>query len=222
MRENGCKEREWMDEEKDAGNGRSNGMAYRETEGESIQEAVQAEELPWEKQMSVMRAMFPFVSAKAALQEKHFTKGYACSCRIFAMENREEWASMKQYLEAALEEYQRSYEEAGTVESVANLLWALCVGYASSVDGETAENAREEYTGSCYETGMLLMGILRESKEYAALAEYYFALQYFIGMVGNKGGVEFNRTVGVELMKALVILGNPYAVSFVEECELIG
>lgn len=178
--------------------------------------------LNWEEQRSVFQTMFPCVSTKTALQEKHFVKGYACSCRIYAMESREEWSSMKQYLEQALEEYQRSYEETGTPEAVANLLWGLCVGYVSSVDGEIPDATRGEYTRSCYETGMLLIGILRESKEYAALAEYYLALQYFIGMVGNEAGVDYNKAVGAELMKTLMILGNSYAVSFVEECNLIG
>ncbi len=142
--------------------------------------------MSFEEQLSVVRTMFPFVSTKAALQEKHFAKGYACSCRIYAMENREDWTSMKQYLEQALEEYQRSYEEAGTPEAIANLLWALCLGYVFSVDGETAEVTKGEYTQSCYETGMLLIGILREFEEYKALAEYYSALLNFIGMVGNQ------------------------------------
>ena len=183
---------------------------------------MQVEATTWETRMPVLRTMFPFVGTKTALQDKHFTKGYAYSCRIYAMEKQGDWISMKQYLEQAMEEYQRSYEECGTLESVANLLWALCLGYVSSVDGEIPEVTREEYTQSCYETGMLLIGILRESKEYRALAEYYFALLYFIGMMGNEAGVEFNKAVGVELLKSLLILGNPYAVSFVEECNLIG
>ena len=69
--------------------------------------------LTWEEQLSVMRTMFPFVSSKEALQDKHFVKGYACSCRIFAMENREEWTSVKHILTTAITEYQRSYEEDG-------------------------------------------------------------------------------------------------------------
>ena len=183
---------------------------------------IKLETLTWEEQISVFRIMFPFVGTKAALQEKHFVRGYAYSCRIYAIENQADWTFMKQYLEAALEEYQRSYEETGTPEAIANLLWALCVGYAFSVDGEKEGKEREEYTRSCYETAMLLSGILRESKEYRAFAEYDLALQYFIGMIGNGEGVDFNKAVGAELMKSLVILGNPYAASFVEACESIG
>ena len=152
--------------------------------------------LRWEERLSVIRTMFPFVSTKAALQEKHFVKGYACSCRIFAMENREEWASVKKYLEPALEAYQRSYEEAGTPEAVANLLWALCLGYTLALDVETVGAESEEYTRSCYETGRLLINILREFNEYEALAEYYKTLLHVIGMDGNGVGAEFRVAVG--------------------------
>ena len=171
-----------MDEDKSEGNQRSNGKMFGRT-------------LTWEEQLTVVRTMFPFVSTKEALQEKHFVKGYACSCRIYAMENREEWTSMKRYLEAALTEYQRSYEEAGTPEAIANLLWALCLGYTFSVDGETVGVEREEYIGHCYETGLLLIGILREYKAYEELAEYYHTLLHVIGLDGNGAGVDFSKAV---------------------------
>ncbi|MBQ8800119.1 MAG: hypothetical protein IJZ55_11200 [Lachnospiraceae bacterium] len=182
----------------------------------------EAAETTWEQYSSVFRTMFPIVSTKTALQDTHFTKGFAHSCQIYAIETKERWASMKQHLEQALEEYRKSYEESGTLESVANLLWALCLGYACSVDGEAVRGENTEYTKNCYETGMLLIGILRETKVYEELAEYYFALLYYIGMVGNGMGIEHNKAVGVELMKSLVIFGNPYTVCFVKECELIG
>lgn len=152
--------------------------------------------LTWEEQLSVMRNLFPFVSTKAAMQEKHFIRGYACSCRIYAMEKCEEWESTKQYLETALEEYQRSYEEAGTPEAIVNLLWALCLGYTFSADVETVGVESGEYTRDCYETGRLLIDILRESKEYEALAAYYNTLLHVIGMDGNGAGVDFYKKVG--------------------------
>ena len=152
--------------------------------------------LTWEERLSVYRTMFPFVSTKAALKEKHFVKGYACSCRIFAMETMEEWESVKQYLEPALAAYQRSYEEAGTPEAIANLLWALCLGYVSSMDGETVGAESEEYTRDCYETGLLLVGVLREHKAYEALAAYYKRLLHVIGMDGNGAGVDLYKTAG--------------------------
>ena len=153
-------------------------------------------ELTWEKQIAAVRSMFPFVSSKTAFAERHFVRGYACSCRIFAMETREEWESMENYLDVATEEYQRSYEETGTPEAVANLLWALCLGYTFSADVKTMGVESEEYIRDCYETGLLLIGILREYKEYKALAAYYAKLLHVIGMDGNKAGVDVIKEVG--------------------------
>lgn len=154
------------------------------------------EAINFEERISVVRTMFPFVGAKTALQEQHFAKGYAYSCRIYAIQKQEEWAFMKHYLEQALEEYQRSYEEAGTPEAIANLLWALCLGYTFSVDGETVGVEGEEYTRNCYETGLLLVDILREYKGYEVMAEYYHTLLHVIGMDDNGEGVAFKKAVG--------------------------
>ena len=152
--------------------------------------------LTWEEQLSVMRTLFPFVSSKAALQEKHFLRGYANSCRIFAMENREEEALLNQHLEQAFTEYQRSYEETGTPEAIANLLWCLCVGCFFRAVGECPEETRVEYTKDCYETGLLLSGILREYKAYEELAEYYGTLLNVVGTGGNAVEVDRSKKVG--------------------------
>lgn len=173
----------------------------------------------WEKQRSMFWTMFPLVSTKEALQEKHFARGYAYSSRLYAMRSRSEWNSMRQYPELALTEYQRSYEETKTPEAVANLLWALCVGYVSAVDEDTPEMLSDEDAQSYRETGLLLIDILREFQGYEALAEYYLALQYMIGMSGNRVRVEENKAVGVEMMKLLVLFGNTYATRLAAECK---
>lgn len=142
-------------------------------------------EFTWEQRLAALRTMFPFVSSKTALTEQHFIRGYACSCRIFAMETREEWELARKYLDAATEAYQRSYEETGTPEAIANLLWAVCLWYTLSADVETVGVESEAYTGACFETATLLIGILWEYKAYEALAEYYNTLLHVIGMDGN-------------------------------------
>ncbi|MBE5931553.1 MAG: hypothetical protein E7268_10945 [Lachnospiraceae bacterium] len=171
-----------MDDDQTESNYRNIGEMYGKT-------------LNWDEQLTVVRTMFPFVSTKVALQEKHFAKGYAYSCRIYAIERQDEWASMTQYLEQALEEYQRSYEETGTPEAIANLLWALCLGYVFFADEEVIGATGYEYTKSCYETGMLLIEILRETKTYEELAEYYYTLLHVIGLDGNEAGVDFCKAV---------------------------
>ena len=174
-----------MDEEQTEEKRSSGERVYEKLQRNMIRKELKIEEFPWEQKLAVLRELFLFVSSKAALQEPHFVRGYACSCRIFAMETREEWESVKQYLTLATEEYQRSYEEAGTPEAIANLLWALCLGYVAFVERETMGAEREAYTQSCYETGRLLIDILRENDVYEALAEYYKTLLHVIGMDGN-------------------------------------
>jgi len=185
-----------MDEENKGRKRSSDGSTYEERQQNLMRREFKFEAFTFEQKLAVLRTMFPFVSSKAALQETHFVRGYACSCRIFAMETREEWESVKQYLEVALTEYQRSYEEAGTPEAVANLLWALCMGYTLSVDGETVRAESEVYIRDCYETGLLLVDILREYKVYEALAEYYNTLLHVIGMDGNGVGADWCKAVG--------------------------
>lgn len=174
-----------MDEDSTGRKRRGVGSMYEEYQRALMQTEFRIKTLPWEQKLLLLRSAFPFVSSKAALQEPHFVRGYACSCRIFAMETREEWKSVKQYLALATEEYQRSYEEAGTPEAIANLLWALCLGYVAFGEGETVGAEREAYTRDCHETGLLLIGILREYEIYEELAEYYKTLLYVIGMDGN-------------------------------------
>ena len=174
-----------MDEGQTEGNHRNEGSMCEELQRSLRTTGFRIGDFTWGQKLAVHRTLFPFVSSKAALQDKHFLRGYACSCRIFAMETREEWESMEKYLDVATEEYQRSYEEAGTPEAVANLLWAVCLGYTCSADVETVGVESEEYTRNCYETAMLLIGILREYKTYEALAEYYNTLLHVIGMDGN-------------------------------------
>ena len=90
-----------MDEEQ-TGNKRSGGeRVYEKLQRNLIRRELKIEELPWEQKLSLFRSAFPFVSSKAALQEPHFVRGYACSCRIFAMETREDRES-KAYEELAI------------------------------------------------------------------------------------------------------------------------
>ena len=183
-----------MDKEQSESKRSGSESVCKELQRNRIRGNFKFEALPWEQKLAVLRNLFPFVSSKSALQEPHFVRGYACSCRIFAMEKSEEY-SMELYLDMAVEEYQRSYEEAGTPEAIANLLWALCLGYTFSMDVKQVGAESEEYGWDCYETGILLIGILREYKAYEALAEYYRRLLHVIGMDGNGAGVDLGNAV---------------------------
>ena len=174
-----------MDVEQTEDNHRNDGSMCEDLQRSLRPTGFRIGEFTWEQRLAALRTMFPFVSSKTALTGQHFIRGYACSCRIFAMETREEWELARKYLDAATEAYQRSYEETGTPEAIANLLWAVCLGYTLSADVERMGVESEAYTGACYETATLLIGILREYKTYEALAEYYNTLLHVIGMDGN-------------------------------------
>jgi len=51
------------------------------------------------------------------------------------------------------------------------------------------------------------------------LAHYYISLRYFTGLVINDFSDDFNNTIGMEMMKSLVLLGNSYAENLVEFLE---
>ena len=185
-----------MDEDQTEDNYRNEGSICEELRRSLRVTEFRGGDFTWEQKFEALRILFPFVSSKEALKERHFIRGYACSCRIFAMEAEEDSESLGKYLDAAIEAYQRSYEEAETPEAIANLLWALCLGYTFSADVKIVGVESEAYTRHCYETATLLTGILRESETYEALAEYYNTLLHVIGMDGNGEGVDLYKKVG--------------------------
>ena len=202
------------------------------------------EPLTWERLISTFKDMLPLISNEKALEDKYFAKGYEYSCRIINDVKQAGRSSIELCLERSLEEYQESYLQYGTKESIANMLWTLFIGYMSFADehvekraeavlyGEGVKKdfakkyivreinstvsdgnlARREYVKDNYENCMLLLKMLKESKEYSELADYYLALQYLLGMVWNDASEDFNKAVGLELIRSLVALGNPYAM----------
>ena len=179
------KERDKMDGNQTEENHRNEGSIWGEPQQDSRLMELRGGNFTWEQKLEALRILFPFVSSKVAMQERHFVRGYACSCLIFSMETEKDREFLGKYLDAATEEYQKSYEEAGTPEAVANLLWAVCLGYTFSADVKTVGVESEAYTRDCYETATFLIGILRDYKAYEELAEYYARLLHVIGMDGN-------------------------------------
>ncbi len=212
--------------------------------GDLSQMEFEVKPLTWEMLISSFKDMLPLISSEKAMEDKHFAKGYEYSCRIINEVEKAGRTSIEHYLERALEEYQESYMQYGTIESIANTLWALFIGYISFTDEHVerraeavlygkglkkdfAKNyilrevnstdsgwnhARRDYVKENYEYSMLLLKELKESKDYTQLADYYLALQYLFGMVWNDASEDFNKTIGLELLRSLVLLGNPYVM----------
>ena len=84
---------------------------------------------------------------------------------------------------------------------------------ANPISKENAENKRA-YVADSQETVIALIRILKESDEYADLADYYMALRYVIGMVANDYSDDLNKTIGMEMLLSFAELGNKYVIRY--------
>ena len=84
---------------------------------------------------------------------------------------------------------------------------------ANPISKENAENKRA-YVADSQETVIALIRILKESDEYADLADYYMALRYVIGMVANDYSDDLNKTIGMEMLLSFAELGNKYVINY--------
>lgn len=60
---------------------------------------------------------------------------------------------------------------------------------------------------------IVLIHILKDSANYADLADYYIAIRYVIGMVANEYSDDLNKTIGMEMLTSFAELGNKYALN---------
>ena len=84
---------------------------------------------------------------------------------------------------------------------------------SNPISKENAENKRA-YVADSQETVIALIRILKESGEYADLADYYMALRYVIGMVANDYSDDLNKTIGMEMLLSFAELGNKYVIRY--------
>lgn len=84
---------------------------------------------------------------------------------------------------------------------------------ANPISKENAENKRA-YVADSQETVIALIRILKESDEYADLADYYMALRYVIGMVANDYSDDLNKTIGMEMLLSFAELGNRHVIRY--------
>ncbi len=86
---------------------------------------------------------------------------------------------------------------------------------ANRISKEDEEN-KKSYARDMHESVMACLQILKESQDYADLADYYLALKYIIGMAGNDYSDDMNKTIGMEMMLSFLTLANPYAFKYVD------
>lgn len=79
---------------------------------------------------------------------------------------------------------------------------------------EALAAAREEYIRD-NEIGIYAsIRYLKSSKEYADLGDYYLALIYRFDLVSNDCSEEMNAAIGNEMLRVLLVMGNPFARGF--------
>lgn len=63
---------------------------------------------------------------------------------------------------------------------------------------------------------LYLIEILKESRKYSKVADYFFALRYMFNLVDNDYDYATNQLIGSELINGLSRLNNPYAKKFIQ------
>lgn len=63
---------------------------------------------------------------------------------------------------------------------------------------------------------LYLIEILKESRKYSKVADYFFALRYKFNLVDNDYDYATNQLIGSELINGLSRLNNPYAKKFIQ------
>ena len=86
---------------------------------------------------------------------------------------------------------------------------------SNPISEENAKNKRA-YILDSQETIVGLIRILKASKEYADLADYYTALRYVIGMIANDYSDDLNKTIGMEMLISFAELGNKYVINYLK------
>lgn len=100
----------------------------------------------------------------------------------------------------------------------------LLEGFLHPIDMDTNseeykifENSRIEFLKEVGVDIFKRIKLLKLSKEYADLGDYYLAFIYIFNLIRNTESPEMNSAIGFELMNTYSLLGNPYAEKFCDK-----
>ena len=96
--------------------------------------------------------------------------------------------------------------------------------HASDMDTDSDEyksfeNSRTEFLEENEISIFVKIRLLKLSKEYSDLGDYYLAFIYLFNLIRNTESPEMNSAIGYEMMNTYSILGNPYAKKFSKNNE---
>ena len=80
---------------------------------------------------------------------------------------------------------------------------------------------KQEYIKESSIDILLSISLLKHSKKYCDLGDYYLSLCYIYGLIHNSSNVEMNLAIGEEMMRTFSILGNNYASKFLSMSNII-
>lgn len=84
----------------------------------------------------------------------------------------------------------------------------------NSEEYKSFENSRIEFLKANEVNIFVKIRLLKNSKEYSDLGDYYLSFIYLFNLIRNTESAEMNNAIGSELMNTYSILGNPYAQKF--------
>ncbi|MBO5425912.1 MAG: helix-turn-helix transcriptional regulator [Lachnospiraceae bacterium] len=199
--------------------------------------------LSWDKMMGIFDCIFPVVYTEHAREDKHFKKGYECTINIKSCIKNPQAIEIEEMVDLALKEYEKSYMEFNNIEAIVNSIFLIFIKgsfqlpehYVDAIkaiyngEGLTENFAKkymlnnlsnnndnmQKFIHDLSEVLLEQIRFLKLSDAYGDLADYYIAIRYIIGFVDNNFNDELNKTIGIEMLKSCLEMGNKYAKDFV-------
>lgn len=201
----------------------------------------------WDNMISMFEIMFPIVYSEDALKNPYFKKAYIRTDKILQeIKNgsivlpSEFEAAIDDYSESFEEA-----EIIDAVANKLSLIFvfysalpderAIKIGEAllhdkipskkfiknyvlnNTEDSACSNERKKAYARDLNTVVVSCIQILKGSKEYSELGDYYLALRYIIGMIDNDYERISNMDIGMEMMLSYLSLGNLYAFRYIEK-----
>ena len=208
--------------------------------------------MDWNRAIRLLNAMLPTACSEKAMRNEHFAAAYRKLQLLQDMLENPHRPFLESVKKESRKGFETALaQEPDLPEAAANLLRLHFYEYFLLGDGEdyrlgkalldgegtkegfrkeylrktpgTINSAQREYVRKTQPTIMKLLRILRKSRDYVDLAEYYLSVRYLLAMVENDNSRDANQDFGTELVMDYTEMGNPYAealVALIEEFTL--
>ena len=109
----------------------------------------------------------------------------------------------------------------GKEATVKDIISGFLYSFDDEQDEENVkfEKVKAEYIKENQIEMLVDIALLKKSKLYADLGDFYLAMRYIFGLLDNDMSPEMNSAIGFEMMHTFKVLGNQYAIKFSESSE---